>query len=56
VEAVASAPVGVPYEGTNFSQAVGVASGGFYSWDDTEEMEATGKGARGFSKVKFNVS
>jgi hypothetical protein len=54
VESVDTAPVGVPWEGTSFSQAVGVASGGFYNWDDPEEMEATGESARGFSKVKFN--
>jgi hypothetical protein len=46
--------VRVPWEGTNFLQAVGVAGGGFYSWDDPEEMEATVKSARGFSNVKFN--
>jgi hypothetical protein len=33
---------------------VGVAGGGFYSWDDPEKMEAMGKSARGFSKVNFN--
>jgi hypothetical protein len=54
VEAVDTAPVGAPWEGTSFSQAVGVAGGGFYSFDDPEEMEVTGEGAQGFSKVKFN--
>jgi hypothetical protein len=33
---------------------VGVAGGGFYSWDDPEEMGATGESAWGFFKVKFN--
>jgi hypothetical protein len=54
VESVDTAPVGVPWEGTSFSQAVGVAGGGLYSWDDPEEMEATGENARSLSKVKFN--
>jgi hypothetical protein len=31
VEAVDTAPVRVPWEGTSFSRAVGVAGGGFYS-------------------------
>jgi hypothetical protein len=30
VEAVDTAPVRVPWEETSFSQAVGVAGGGFY--------------------------
>jgi hypothetical protein len=54
VKSLDAAPVRVPWEGTSFFQAVGVAGGGFYSWDDLEEMEATRESARGFSKVKFH--
>jgi hypothetical protein len=54
VEAVEAAPVGVFWRGTSFSQAVGVAGGGFFSWDEPEEMEGPGERARSSSRVKFN--
>jgi hypothetical protein len=46
VEAIEIAPVGVPEKGASFSQAVGVAGGGFFSWDEPEEMEGLGERAR----------
>jgi hypothetical protein len=54
VESVETAPVGVPGKGTSFLQAVGVAGGGFFSWDEPEEMEGLGERVRSSSGVKFN--
>jgi hypothetical protein len=54
VEAVETAPVGVPEREGGFSQAVGVAGGGFFSWDKPDEMEGLGERARNSAAVKFN--
>jgi hypothetical protein len=54
VEAVEIAPVGAPERGTSFSQAVGVAGGEFFSWDEPEEMEELGGRTLSSSAVKFN--
>jgi hypothetical protein len=53
-EAVKTAPVGVPERGGSFSQAVGVAGGRFFGWEEMEEMEELGGRTLSSSAVKFN--